>query len=198
MGRTERRPNKDDDGARRRVLAIDDFAHRKGVTKAIQDCRKRKEKKRTATAKALRSYRKTMKQEGFTPGQGASRKRNNGDTKVTAAATTDSNDEKEKEETTMNNTTSTTKQHQEGKKFHKTNPFQQSLRKAKESKQKKQQDIVDREAHEKEREQKLKQRRKRSKQLRQRTSKGQPVMKHVIGDILRKLERDKQQEEQQG
>jgi hypothetical protein len=57
------------------VLSVEQFAHRKGVTKAIQSFRKRKEKKHLRTATALRSYKKVMKQEGYEPGQGASRKR---------------------------------------------------------------------------------------------------------------------------
>ena len=152
---------------RRAGTAIEDFAHRKGVTRAIQDFRKRKDKKRTETAKALRHYKKTMKQEGYEPGRGASRKR------------TDDN----------NNSNSNDK-----KKPKKANPFQKLLAKAEERKQQVRQAEADREAGEKERLKKIKERRKRSKQLRQRTNKGQPVMKHVIHDILRKLEREKEKE----
>lgn len=57
------------------VVALDNFAHRKGVKKALDEFRERKEKKRVETAKALRIYQKVMKQEGYEPGRGASRKR---------------------------------------------------------------------------------------------------------------------------
>jgi rRNA processing len=189
-------PKKDSQPNRRRaggVLAMEDFARRKGVTKAIHECRQRQDKKRTATAKALRSYRKTMKQEGYQPGQGASRKRkleeeNSNDQDTTNNAASDKND---------TNTDDTKDSSCPIGKRKKTNPFQQSLRKAEQTKQQRQQQAIDKEEREKERDQKLKERRKRSKQLRQRTAKGQPVMKHVIHDILRKLEREKEQEKGQ-
>jgi rRNA processing len=168
MGRTDN--SKSSTAPRRRAgTSIDDFANRKGVTKAIQDFRKRKEKKRTETAKALRQYKKTMKQEGFEPGRGASRKR----TTEEEASSTDH------------------------PKKPKSNPFQKSLQKAEVRKQQNSQAAAERESNEKEREKKIKERRKRSKMLRQRTSKGQPVMKHVIHDILRKLEREKKEEEKE-
>jgi rRNA processing len=187
MGPTDSK--KDSQPSRRRaggVLAMEDFARRKGVTKAIQECRERQDKKRTATAKALRSYRKTMKQEGYQPGQGASRKRkveeeNSNDQDTANNITSDNNDTNKESSGPIGKRT-------------KANPFQQSFRKAEQTKQQRQQQAVDKEEREKERDQKLKERRKHSKQLRQRTAKGQPVMKHVIHDILRKLEREKEQE----
>ena len=64
-----------DDNRRRQAMSVESFAHRKGVTKAIQSFRERKERKFVHTAKNLRAYRKVMKREGFEPGRGASRKR---------------------------------------------------------------------------------------------------------------------------
>lgn len=164
MGRTDSNTTAIKPSRRRAGTAIDDFANRKGVTKAIQDFRKRKDKKRTQTAKALRSYKKTMKKEGFEPGRGASRKR--GDKQDEGAV---------------------------GKKP-RSNPFAKSLQKAEETKQHQNQAAAQRQANEKEREKKIKDRRRRTKKLQKRTNKGQPVMKHVIHDILRKLEREKKQE----
>lgn len=182
--------SQDHDRRRRRAgtaLTVENFAHRKGVTKAIQSFRKRKDDKRTETAKALRRYKKTMKQEGYEPGRGASRKRDTagreeeqiepGATAIAASEQPEQNNQK-----------------QPYQKRAKTNPFHKTLKKAEEKKQQHQQAAQDREANEQQREKKLKDRRKRSKNMRARTSKGQPVMKHVIHDILRKLERDKEQE----
>lgn len=68
-------PKTEEPKRRTAVVAIDNFAHRKGVKKALDDFRERKEKKRVGTAIALRSYQKVMKQEGYEAGRGASRKR---------------------------------------------------------------------------------------------------------------------------
>jgi hypothetical protein len=68
-------PKPEEPKRRTAVVALDNFAHRKGVKKALDDFRERKEKKRVETAMALRSYQKVMKQEGYEPGRGASRKR---------------------------------------------------------------------------------------------------------------------------
>ena len=183
--------NNDHDRRRRRAgtaLTVENFAHRKGVTKAIQSFRKRKDDKRTETAKALRRYKKTMKQEGYEPGRGASRKRDNVDEEEeqisTGAAGTVTTSEQQEQNS----------QKQPYQKRAKSNPFQKTLKKAEEKKQQLEKAAHDREANEHQREKKLKDRRKRSKNMRARTSKGQPVMKHVIHDILRKLERDKEQE----
>ncbi|GAX22927.1 hypothetical protein FisN_24Lh216 [Fistulifera solaris] len=68
-------PKSEEPKRRTAVVALDNFAHRKGVKKALDEFRERQEKKRVETAKALRSYQKVMKQEGYEPGRGASRKR---------------------------------------------------------------------------------------------------------------------------
>ena len=57
------------------VISLDNFAQRKGHVRALEEFHKRKTKKRVETAKALRNYRKVMKQEGYDAGHGASRKR---------------------------------------------------------------------------------------------------------------------------
>jgi len=176
------------------AMNVENFAHRKGVTKAIQSFRKRKDDKRTETAKALRRYKKTMKQEGYEPGRGASRKR---EAVVEGETKEKSNQEGESENT---NTDQKQQQEQEQRVFQKrtkTNPFQKTLKKAAEKKEQQQQSEEERKTQEKQRQKKLKDRAKRSRQLRERTSKGQPVMKHVIHDILRKLERDKEQEQEE-
>jgi hypothetical protein len=175
---------------RRRAVGVEDFAHRKGVTKAIEDFRKRKDKKRTETAKALRKYKKTMKQEGYEPGRGASRKRQHGEESAENYAEKDKKKNSPEQEAGEDKT-QTTRPNKKAK----TNPFQKSLQKAEQKKQQIEKAKVDKEKQEKEREKKIKEKRKRSKLLRQRTSKGQPVMKHVIHDILRKLEKEKQDEQ---
>ena len=147
------------------VVALDNFAHRKGVKKALDEFRERKEKKRVTTAKALRTYQKVMKQEGYEPGKGASRKRGIEDT-------TNAPEEPRKKRTHM---------------------FQKPVQQAEERKRGIEQNQIDQVKNEKERKHKLRERRQRTKMLTQRTKHGQPVMKNMVHDILNKLERQKSQ-----
>jgi hypothetical protein len=186
------------------VLSVEKFAHRKGVTKAIQSFRKRKEKKRVHTATALRQYKKVMKQEGYQPGAGASRKRVDDDeatttaatalattTTATAAATHESNSNIEQEQKpTESNETSADLNNKPARRK-KTNPFQKSIQKAEERKQNMQQQQEDRDVRENERNEKLRQRKQRHQLLTARTRKGQPVMKNVVQDILSKLQNER-------
>jgi rRNA processing len=59
------------------AVGLEKFAHRhtRGAKYAIDKFRAKKEQKRLQTAKSLRSYQKAMKQAGYQPGKGASRKR---------------------------------------------------------------------------------------------------------------------------
>mmetsp|Transcript_19366 Transcript_19366/g.53875 ORF Transcript_19366/g.53875 Transcript_19366/m.53875 type:complete len:172 (-) Transcript_19366:1117-1632(-) len=78
-------------GQRRRMqhgsIGINEVVRTKGITRAIENCRKRKEYKHKQTARSLKQYRKVMKQEGYDAGMGAGRKR---DAKSTTTTTTKS------------------------------------------------------------------------------------------------------------
>jgi len=163
------------------VLGVEEFAHRKGVTKAIHGFRKRKEKKRVETAKALRRYEKVMKQEGFEAGKGASRKRQTKD----ESAVLEHKEEEEEDHNTQTKPSSNT--HKRRKKM---NPFQKTLQKADKKKKEVQKAQEEHKAREKKRLEKLRQRRCRTKLLTQRTRKGQPIMKNVVEDILNKLQKE--------
>ena len=188
---------------RRVVMSVDDFAHRKGVTKALQGFRERKEKKRVATAKALRSYSKVMRQEGYEPGKGASRKRkaessrDNDDNKQESsqAAAADSTAKKPGDGNRKDNNNNNNKHPSTAtfrSKRQRSHIFQKSQAQAEQRKLAFQKDAEDRIRREAERQQKLSERRYRSKKLRQRTRRGQPVMKNIVDDILHKLEREEQ------
>ena len=85
MGKTDGKvaKKKDDSAAKqdfkerkaRERISLNDFVHRKGQVRALEEFKYRKQRKKVETAKALRSYRKVMKQQGYEAGQGASRKR---------------------------------------------------------------------------------------------------------------------------
>merc|ERR1712166_1605744 len=78
-------------------------------------------------------------------------------------------------------------------KIKKMDPFKKSLEKAKLAKEEKESKVLGHEQNEIERQIKLKRRKKQTKLLQQRTSRGQPIMKHVINNILYKLEKQNQQ-----
>jgi rRNA processing len=63
------------------------MAHQKQATKGLQQFRARQEIKRLQTAKQLRSYQRACKREGYEPGSGASRKRQNAPTTTTTTST---------------------------------------------------------------------------------------------------------------
>ena len=165
---------------RRTVVGLEAFARGgTGTGKAIAAFRDRKDRKRRHTAQALRQYAKVMQKEGYEPGKGASRKRED-----TIGKT--EHDEK-KDVAPPNDEDDKTGPRQ---RRHKTNPY-------KDLKPKEKSNIPDKEAQEKERKHKLRERRQRTRRLQQRTSKGQPIMKNLVHDILHKLEKEKQEEEQQ-
>ena len=78
-------------------------------------------------------------------------------------------------------------------KIKKMDPFKKSLEKAKLAKEEKESKVLGHEQNEIERQIKLKRRKKQTKLLQQRTSRGQPIMKHAINNILYKLEKQNQQ-----
>lgn len=187
-------------------MSIDNFAHRKGVTRAIQEFRERKEKKRIETAKALREYSKAMKQTGFVPGKGASRKRSLEDNEdvhkttneivgnedaVVVAVNHEKGEEKVEEESGIRmNKEETVNIHLQRRP--RTHLFQKSVEKAIEQKNAKERKRLEYQKSEEDRKRKLKERRERTKLLSQRTRKGQPVMKNIVQDILNRLESNKE------
>lgn len=166
---------------RRTVVSLEDFALRgsKADGKAIAAFRNRKELKRQHKAKAFREYAKVMKQEGYEPTTKKGRKRRNEDTEKEANAT--GKPQKEQSSSHDNTKEQDKKQTQQYRRA--------GTNSAKSDKQPTTAAAAgDWDSREKERKQKLRERRQRTRRLRQRTSKGQPIMKHFVHDILSKLE----------
>lgn len=171
------------------VVTVENFAHRKGIKKGLLKFRERKQSKRIQVSKALRHYKKAMKQEGYTPGKGIARKRtdeNDKDENVVASSSPKSDADDEigsKEQTTI----TAKKQHDR---------LQQTLdvssaasarkRKHTQEQNKETENAPPERALVKE--QKLQERRKRHKLLTARTYKGQPIMNNMVQDILHKLQ----------
>jgi hypothetical protein len=80
---------------------------------------------------------------------------------------------------------------------HKSNPHAKSLHRAELRREAREAEQERRREQEQTRSRKLRERRQRSIQLGQRTKKGQPIMKNVVHDILRKLEKEQQQQQRQ-
>jgi hypothetical protein len=195
------------------AVSLESFAQRKGHVRALEEFKKRKEHKRVETAKALRKYRKVMKQEGMEAGKGASRKRSvvqqghteNDEKTTTQEETTDNkqhlltnednNYGDDDDDNNNNNNRQKDGHHRRGgRRPPRINPFQKSLEKANEAKimaaeiQKRQK------VQEKERKMKLFQRKRQTKLLQQRTKRGQPIMKHMVDNLLHKIEKQQQGE----
>ena len=185
--------NRNSDQRRRRVdgnVSMASFAHRKGGhDRAIQEFRKRKERKFSENAKQLRQYRKVMKQEGYDAGKGASRKRsydsNNDD---------DANEDVVEDDTEQAPEVEDDQQPPKKKQRRpaKTNPFQKSLKKAQQKKLDQEAIQKEKERQEKQKQQKLRDRRKMTKKLGQRSKKGQPIIKNMAHNLLKKLEKQNQ------
>ena len=155
---------------RKIVTSLEKFAHKKGQVRALEEFRKRKEKKQVETSIRLRQYKKVMKQEGMEAGTGASRKRR-----------VDAEDDETEEPAS---------QHENKKqKRHKADPLQKSVKKAEQYKQQAIEREKQQKQNEKDRQQKLEQRKRTSKQLQKRTKRGQPIIKHMVNNLLHKLEK---------
>jgi hypothetical protein len=173
--------NRDDGNDKTRAssrerISLEAFVHRKGQVRALEEFKYRKQTKRVETAKALRSYRKVMKQQGYEAGQGASRKRM----------------EEPTAENTAENTAKEEDAPKEYKKRHKMNPFEKPAKRAEEQKRLVETQKEKKETGEKERQKCLKERKRRTKLLSKRTKRGQPIMKHVVDNLLEKLEKQNQ------
>jgi len=162
----------------RERISLDDFVHRKGQVRALEEFKYRKQRKQVETAKALRSYRKVMKQEGYEAGQGASRKRIEG-------ISSNKPQEHSDPEHTNNDEDMPKKAH---KRRQKMNPFQKSVQKAEEKKVQTKEKQAQMKHNERQKAQKLRERKERTKLLSKRTKRGQPIMKHAVDNLLHKLE----------
>lgn len=140
------------------VVKLQAFARGGGHTKSFMQFKSRQQTKRLQTARALKSYKKVMKDAGYTPGKGVSRKRPENNTTT--------HGKKQDDAALSNPTTKDEAMNQ------KQSP-QQSTQQMDPEKQRKQ---------------KLRVRRQRHKLLTARTSRGQPIMKHMVADILHKLQ----------
>ena len=113
-------------------------------------------------------YKKTMKTEGFEAGKGAARKRNVPDIDI---------DDQVRET-----------QSSRPSKRHKSNTMQKSIEKAGKKKEENEALKKSMEENRIEREKKLRERKKMSRLLAKRTKRGQPIIKHTVENMLRKLE----------
>ena len=167
---------------RRTVVSLEDFALRgsKADGKAIAAFRNRKELKRQHKAKAFREYVKVMKKEGYEPTTKKGRKQRNEEMEKEANATGEPQNEQSAshDKTKFEQDKKQTQQHRKARTNSVKSDKQPTTTAA----------TGDWDSREKERKQKLRERRQRTRRLRQRTSKGQPIMKHFVHDILSKLE----------
>eukprot|EP00934_Nitzschia_sp_Nitz4_P001378 Nitzschia sp. Nitz4//scaffold54_size114964//97586//98200//NITZ4_003867-RA/size114964-processed-gene-0.193-mRNA-1//-1//CDS//3329554399//1378//frame0 len=184
---------KDQSDRQKKSISLESFGQRKGQVRALEEFRVRQQRKRLATAKALRKYRKVMKGEGFEAGTGASRKRkevDGGDEDNEVEEEPIEDDEEDQED-------STTRSSEEDKpaaaRRTKSNPFQKSLAQSEKKRLALAQAQKDREQNEKDRKKKLRERRVRTKNLAKRTQRGQPIMKYTVQNMLHQLERQQQQ-----
>lgn len=157
---------------------------------AMDKFRARKEKKRQATAKTLRAYKKACKSVGYSPGQGASRKRRYSPENKNEGVEDKNQDVLDHDGARKN------EDGQNIKRRKKSSMFQKSGEKADRMKRERADRALEKAANEKERLSKLQKRREKTRKMRQRTSKGQPIMKHYVHDILEKLQKEKLQEKQ--
>jgi hypothetical protein len=179
--------NRDDGNDKTRTssrerISLEAFVHRKGQVRALEEFKYRKQHKKIETAKALRSYRKVMKQQGYEAGQGASRKRMEEPTSTAENTSTSSTAKDEDHEDAP----------KEYKKRHKMNPFEKPAKRAEEQKRMAETHKEKKETGEKERQKCLKERKRRTKLLSKRTKRGQPIMKHMMDNLLEKLEKQNQ------
>ena len=179
--------NKDAQRKKDRIISLENFAIRKGQVRALEEFKYRKQRKRVETAKALKEYRKVMKQEGYDAGKGASRKRS---LYHTEQDDTEQDSEQQQQQQQQ--------QQQAGnRKRPKSNPFYKSVQKAEKNKIRAIEQKDAKERRERQRDEKLKERKKRSRMLSKRTKKGQPIIKNMMDNILVKLERQQQQQERE-
>ena len=171
---------------RQAAISLASFSSKKGHDRALQEYKKRKETKFLQNASLLREYKKTMKQEGYDVGRGASRKRDNDEMGIAKGGKKRYNDDNDNDEEEYDDDDLKTRK----RKKHKSDPLHNAKLQAQKLKAEKQEAISKKQQH-KETEQKKQHHRKvRAKKMMQRTKKGQPVMKNVISDLLGKIKED--------
>jgi hypothetical protein len=176
MSRTEAADEPSRKERSKRSISLETFGQKKGHIRALEEFKLRKEKKRVETAKALRRYKKTMKHEGYEAGTGASRKRK-AETQTTEV------------EGAAGGESSLPVEPNGSNRRRKINPLKKALDKAKEKKEETERKIKEREDNLKEKEQKIRERKRQSILLAKRTKRGQPIMKHTVENLLKKLQK---------
>jgi len=172
------------------VISLSQFAHAKskGTRRAIENYKQKRKSKFDRNAGLLRSYRKAMKNEGYEPGMGANRSRGNRKRSLDDAKPEQNDIDLPKPVSEINDAqmekdTSQPKR----KRRHKTDPFTKAKEMAKQSKEDQLSKEKLRSVQMKEKEEKLKKRKQRAKKLSKLTSKGQPMMKNIVEDLLDKI-----------
>lgn len=158
-----------------------------GVKNAIQKCKKRRDVKFRKKAALLRQYQKTLKQEEIATNSSQIRRRRRRNELPEMRSLSENNSaDTPGDGHRMNSSTPKFPRQRQAK----MDPFKKSLRKVQERKDR----IAEKRKQQKKAEEETVQREKRrhqqAKKLRQRTSKGQPVMKHVIGGLLDRIQTD--------
>lgn len=172
------------------VISLTQFAHAKsrGTRRAIENYKQKKQTKFNHNASLLREYRKAMKNEGYEAGKGASRKRSLSDNDNNDDIDGNLNDQEAvKNDAVENINQSNQDKNERKKKRHKSDPLAKAKQKAKQSKidQKEREEMRIKSKEDNQRKIKLK--KERAKKLAKRTRKGQPIMKNVVGDLLKKI-----------
>mmetsp|Transcript_30336 Transcript_30336/g.50101 ORF Transcript_30336/g.50101 Transcript_30336/m.50101 type:complete len:179 (-) Transcript_30336:89-625(-) len=156
---------------RKAAGSINAFAEQKGVTRSIRNFKHRQETKQNIKASQLREYRKVMKREGMEASRGTSRKREDND----------DNDEAKK------NTVVDPDEKIRHKRKPKMNPLTKSLQKKKERFEQQATDRLQHDEDAKKLVKRQKQRQRQSKLMSRKTQRGQPMMKHMINNLLTKM-----------
>jgi hypothetical protein len=138
-----------------------------GAVKALRAFRVRQEKKQLDTSRAIRKYKRVLQQHGYEPGKPASLVK----------------DKDHKKEERNKTTPGLTDKKLVAKTAAKDSKQNKEVALAAAKKEKKRQEV--------ERHRKLAFRKKRTEMLKQKTSRGQPIMKNLVHDILSKLEKEK-------
>ena len=164
---------------KKRSISLVNFGQKKGHIRALEEFRYRKEQKRLETSKALRRYKKTMKHEGYEAGTGASRKRKAEAVAVPSSLGEAATREEESEEQKQNGSN----------RRRKINPLNKAIEKAKEKKEEVEREMKERENNLKEKGKKIRERKQQTRLLARRTKRGQPIMKHTVQNLLKKLQK---------
>lgn len=169
---------------RRGVMSMEAFAHRRGDLHALENFRKRQERKIILTAQAKRAHRKLMKQEGFEPGK---RVRQTKEADLPKEGVLDRGMAHASEKSGGVEVAPKAPTASMPSKHHKERLVEKAPqnRSACDDRQR-------RNELEQIRSERIRTRRRRSQVLSQRSRKGQPIMKNIVQDILHRLEMGKE------